>query len=642
MALTLRLLCGLTTGEVARAFLVSEPTMAARITRAKKKIAAARIPYRVPDAEELPARVDAVLAVVHLLFTTGHTAPAGGDLVRRDLVERALDLARMLRELLPTTPTSPGCSRCCSSPTRAARPGSAPTGGCGCSRTRTARTGTARRCGGRRAGPGGARRRPAGPVHAAGGDRRRARRGAELGRHRLAQIVASTALLAELWPSPVVALNRAVALGFARARMRASRHWTRSARTAAGRIRLPRRVPRRVPAPAGPRRRGRAAYEEALLLTENEVEREFLGSRDLASLLSAERGWADAPRGLVVRCAGPRPILWTGRGVAPPRREHPPDPRGDLRCRRPVPATSITMRIVAPPSATAAGARAGAVGRAGGVITGLDVVESTGARMVIDLSANALSEEHAQLLTDAVAALDGVAVRNVSDRTFLVHLGGKIEVTSKVPPSNRDDLSRAYTPGVARVSQAIAANPADARRLTIKRNTVAVVTDVRAVLGLGDVGPAAALPVMEGKAALLERFAGVDAWPLYLSTPPTPRRSSATVPARRRRCTAASTSRTSRRRAASTSRHGCGSCWTSRCSTTTSTAPRSCVVAALRNALRVVGKDVPGLQDRRLGCRRGGQRDHPAAAAAAPRRHRRRRHPRDRPCRSRGHGPEPG
>lgn len=101
MALTLRLLCGLNTREVARAFLVSEPTMAARITRAKKKMANAQIPYRVPSVEELPARIDAVLSAVHLLFTTGHTAPAGADLVRADLVERSLDLARMLRALLP-------------------------------------------------------------------------------------------------------------------------------------------------------------------------------------------------------------------------------------------------------------------------------------------------------------------------------------------------------------------------------------------------------------------------------------------------------------------------------------------------------------------------------------------------------------
>src|SRR5581483_7617963 len=101
VALTLRLLCGLTTTEVARAFLVSEATMAARITRAKKKIAAAHIPYRVPPPAELPERLDAVLDVVHLVFSTGHTAPAGADLVRRDLVERSLDLARMLRVLLP-------------------------------------------------------------------------------------------------------------------------------------------------------------------------------------------------------------------------------------------------------------------------------------------------------------------------------------------------------------------------------------------------------------------------------------------------------------------------------------------------------------------------------------------------------------
>ena len=108
VALTLRLLCGLSTAEVARAFLVSEPTMAARITRAKKKIAVARIPYRVPAAADLPARVDAVLSVVHLLFTTGHTVPAGEELVRSELVERSLDLCRMLRVLLPRDPAVAG------------------------------------------------------------------------------------------------------------------------------------------------------------------------------------------------------------------------------------------------------------------------------------------------------------------------------------------------------------------------------------------------------------------------------------------------------------------------------------------------------------------------------------------------------
>jgi RNA polymerase sigma-70 factor (ECF subfamily) len=104
VALTLRLVCGLATAEIAQAFLVSEPTMAARVTRAKKKISAARIPYRVPAAAELPDRLDAVLTVVHLLYTTGHTAPAGPDLVRADLVERALGLARMLRDLMPDEP----------------------------------------------------------------------------------------------------------------------------------------------------------------------------------------------------------------------------------------------------------------------------------------------------------------------------------------------------------------------------------------------------------------------------------------------------------------------------------------------------------------------------------------------------------
>jgi malate dehydrogenase (oxaloacetate-decarboxylating) len=109
-------------------------------------------------------------------------------------------------------------------------------------------------------------------------------------------------------------------------------------------------------------------------------------------------------------------------------------------------------------------------------------------------------------------------VRKVSDRTFLLHLGGKIEIASKVPLKTRDDLSRAYTPGVARISQAIAKDPSDLRRLTIKRNTVAVVTDGSAVLGLGNIGPGAALPVMEGKAALFKRFADVDAWPVCLDT----------------------------------------------------------------------------------------------------------------------------
>lgn len=108
VALTLRLLCGLTTVEVARAFLVSESTMAARLTRGKRKIALSHIPYRVPRSEELPERIDAVLSAVYLVFTTGHTAPSGAELMRRDLVERSLQLARMLRELLPVDPNVAG------------------------------------------------------------------------------------------------------------------------------------------------------------------------------------------------------------------------------------------------------------------------------------------------------------------------------------------------------------------------------------------------------------------------------------------------------------------------------------------------------------------------------------------------------
>ena len=138
--------------------------------------------------------------------------------------------------------------------------------------------------------------------------------------------------------------------------------------------------------------------------------------------------------------------------------------------------------------------------------------------LVVDVSCNASDVAHSESITKAIAALDGFNVRKVSDRTFLLHLGGKIEVTPKVPLKHRDDLSRAYTPGVARVCLAIAENPADARRLTIKRNTIAVVTDGSAVLGLGNIGPAASLPVMEGKAALFKRFAGVDAWPVCLDT----------------------------------------------------------------------------------------------------------------------------
>jgi malate dehydrogenase (oxaloacetate-decarboxylating) len=138
--------------------------------------------------------------------------------------------------------------------------------------------------------------------------------------------------------------------------------------------------------------------------------------------------------------------------------------------------------------------------------------------VVIDVTCDAVDAEHAEAITAALSENKNLNVRKVSDRTFLLHLGGKIEIASKVPLKTRDDLSRAYTPGVARISQAIAKDSSDLRRLTIKRNTVAVVTDGSAVLGLGNIGPGAALPVMEGKAALFKRFADVDAWPVCLDT----------------------------------------------------------------------------------------------------------------------------
>ncbi|HEY2794502.1 MAG TPA: NAD-dependent malic enzyme [Micromonosporaceae bacterium] len=179
---------------------------------------------------------------------------------------------------------------------------------------------------------------------------------------------------------------------------------------------------------------------------------------------------------------------------------------------------SITVRVSVPAESTAIGRIATAVGDVGGIVTALDVVDSDHLRVIADVTCDTADSSHADQVVAALEKLDGLEVRKVSDRTFLLHLGGKIEVHSKVALRTRDELSRAYTPGVARVCMAIHDNPEDARRLTIKRNTVAVVTDGSAVLGLGNIGPAAALPVMEGKAALFKRFGGVDAWPVVLDT----------------------------------------------------------------------------------------------------------------------------
>ena len=186
--------------------------------------------------------------------------------------------------------------------------------------------------------------------------------------------------------------------------------------------------------------------------------------------------------------------------------------------RTPSASYSITMRVKLDDDRRGVGAVTTAIGEAGGGVAAVDIVESHGTQMVVDLTINAEDSDHANLITDAVEVVPGAHVHTVSDRTFLMHLGGKIEIKSKVPLRTRDDLSMAYTPGVARICTAIAKRPEDARRLTIKRNTVAVVTDGSAVLGLGNIGPAAALPVMEGKALLFKHFADVDAWPVCLDT----------------------------------------------------------------------------------------------------------------------------
>jgi malate dehydrogenase (oxaloacetate-decarboxylating) len=167
---------------------------------------------------------------------------------------------------------------------------------------------------------------------------------------------------------------------------------------------------------------------------------------------------------------------------------------------------------------TTIGDIAATIERTSGDVVGIDVISSGRTSTVRDITVNVFDQKHSQLIVDSLQGLSGVKVINVSDRTFLVHLGGKIEITSKIPVKNRDDLSRVYTPGVANICTAIAEQPSKAYSLTIKRNTIAVVSDGTAVLGLGDIGPMAAMPVMEGKAMLFKEFAGVDAFPICLDT----------------------------------------------------------------------------------------------------------------------------
>jgi len=176
------------------------------------------------------------------------------------------------------------------------------------------------------------------------------------------------------------------------------------------------------------------------------------------------------------------------------------------------------MRVRLPQRPGSFGLVASAIGHQGGILGAIDLVRVEAAGVTRDVTVACTDAAHAERVVNAVKALDGVKVASVSDRTFLMHKGGKIEVTPKVAIRTRDDLSMAYTPGVARVSSAIHEDPESAWALTIKGNTVAVVSDGTAVLGLGDIGPGAAMPVMEGKAMLFKDLAGVDAWPLCLDT----------------------------------------------------------------------------------------------------------------------------
>ncbi|HUC15108.1 MAG TPA: malic enzyme-like NAD(P)-binding protein, partial [Acidimicrobiales bacterium] len=177
---------------------------------------------------------------------------------------------------------------------------------------------------------------------------------------------------------------------------------------------------------------------------------------------------------------------------------------------------TVTVRVLAPPHPALLSRLAQAVTSTGAVVVGMDLVEVAAAGTTVDLTLQAASEEHVAAVTKALESQS--RVRHVSDRIFLYHLGGKIEVTPRVAVRTRQDLSMAYTPGVGRVASAIARRPADAWALTAKGTSVAIATDGSAVLGLGALGPLAALPVMEGKALIFKHFAGVNAYPICLDT----------------------------------------------------------------------------------------------------------------------------
>ncbi|MCW2967381.1 MAG: NAD-dependent malic enzyme [Solirubrobacteraceae bacterium] len=179
---------------------------------------------------------------------------------------------------------------------------------------------------------------------------------------------------------------------------------------------------------------------------------------------------------------------------------------------------SLTVRVEIPHRLGMLGYVAVAIGEAGGLIQTVDIVELRSDIVVRDITFDAESREHWDRILDAIRTVEGVVIVETIDRTFRMHVGGKIEMRNKSELRTRDDLSMAYTPGVARVCKSIHDKPDNAFRYTIKRNTVAVVSDGTAVLGLGDIGPRAAMPVMEGKAMLFKEFAGVDAFPICLDT----------------------------------------------------------------------------------------------------------------------------
>ncbi|MBD2608202.1 NAD-dependent malic enzyme [Scytonema hofmannii FACHB-248] len=179
---------------------------------------------------------------------------------------------------------------------------------------------------------------------------------------------------------------------------------------------------------------------------------------------------------------------------------------------------SLTIRLEIPNRIGMLASVTQAIATCGGNLGQIDLIEQTRSFSTRDITVDAASTEHAETIVQAVKALPDIKVLNVYDRTFNLHRGGKISIVSRIPLKSVSDLAMAYTPGVGRICTAIAQNPEEVYNLTIKKNTVAIVTDGSAVLGLGNLGPEAALPVMEGKAMLFKEFAGIDAFPICLDT----------------------------------------------------------------------------------------------------------------------------